>query len=230
MWSKRALKIYLLAAIACLAIAFYWLGFHELLTFEYIKGQRDHLIAMYSANQTFYLVSFTLAYIVLAGTSFPGATLLTLAGGAVFGFWFGMLTVCIGSTVGATVAFWIARFLFRDFFEARFSDQLEIVDKGMEKEGWFYLLTLRLVPLFPFFAVNILMGLTKISTRKYFLVSAFGMLPGTAVYVAAGVKISSLESASGLLDPTTIALLVLLTFLSRISKAVVDFIKTRYLG
>jgi uncharacterized membrane protein YdjX (TVP38/TMEM64 family) len=126
---------------------------------------------------------------------------MTLAGGALFGFWPALVVVSFASTIGATLAFWVSRFLLRDSVQARFGDRLRAVNAGIEKEGAFYLFSLRLVPIFPFFVINLVMGLTPMRTVTFCWVSQVGMLPGTAVYVNAGTQLGRIESLAGILAP-----------------------------
>lgn len=226
--SKNTLKIIALLAIVGIFAGFYYFDLGAILNFAYLKSQRDALEALYLDGPLRFILIYMLMYIAVSAAAIPGAApVLTFAGGAVFGFWVGLICVSFASTIGATLAFYVSRFIFRDIVEAKFGPRLEAINHGLEKEGWFYLLTLRLVPIFPFFLINILMGLTNVKTRLYYIVSQIGMLPGTAIYVAAGVKIASLDSPSGILDPTTIALLVLLAFFSRIVKGVVEFVQKK---
>ncbi len=225
--NRLALKLILVFAILAIIVSFYFFEIYNYINFEYLKSQRDALAEIYNTNKLTFIALYGLGYITLATASLPGAAVLTLAGGAIFGFWSGLFVVSIASTVGATFAFIVSRFLLREYFESKFGDRLEMVDRGLEKEGWFYLLTLRLVPAFPFFLVNILMGLTKMRVAPYFFISLIGMLPGTAVFVAAGMKISKIDSISGILDPVTIGLFILLSFFSRISKAIIDWWKRK---
>ena len=149
-------------------------------------------------------------YIVVTALSLPGAAVMTLAGGAMFGFWIGCIVVSFASTIGATIACFVARFLLRDWVQNRFGDKLTSINKGIEKEGAFYLFSLRLVPIFPFFVINLAMGLTSIKLMTFYWVSQIGMVAGTMVYVNAGKELGQIESLSGILSPGLIISFVIL--------------------
>lgn len=152
---------------------------------------------------------------------------MTLAGGAVFGLPTGLLVISFASSIGATLAFVIARFVLRDTVQNRFQDKLRAINDGIEKEGDFYLFTLRLIPLFPFFVINLVMGLTPMKAWRFYLVSQIGMLPGTIVYVNAGSQLGALESMSGILSPGLILSFALLGIFPLLAKKLVGFIKVR---
>ena len=147
------------------------------------------------------ILGYGLIYVLATSLSLPGAAILTLAGGALFGLWTGILTVSFASTIGATLACAVSRFILRDWVQTKFGEKIKAVNDGIEKEGAFYLFTLRLVPIFPFWLINLVMGLTKMPLRKFFWVSQVGMLPGTIVYVNAGRELAKIESLSGILSP-----------------------------
>ena len=168
---------------------------------------------------------YALIYIAVTGLSLPGAAILTLAGGAVFGLLWGTVIVSFASTIGATLAFLAARFLFRDAVKSRFGDRLQAIDAGVAKEGALYLFTLRLVPVFPFFVINLAMGLTNLKTQTFYWVSQVGMLAGTLVYVNAGTQLGQLESLSGILSPGLIGSFVLLGIFPLIANKIVEAIK-----
>jgi uncharacterized membrane protein YdjX (TVP38/TMEM64 family) len=139
-------------------------------------------------------------YILMAALSLPGAAMMTLAGGAVFGIVYGTVLVSFASTIGATLAFLFSRYLFRDWVQRKFSSKLTAINRGIEKEGGFYLFTLRLVPAFPFFVINLVMGVTPLRSSVFYMVSQIGMLPGTLVFVNAGTQLAKIESAGGILS------------------------------
>ena len=155
--------------------------------------------------------------------SLPGATILTLLGGALFGLIKGGLLVSFASTIGATLAFLASRYLLKDSIQSKFGDKLKVINEGVKKEGGFYLFTMRLIPAFPFFLVNLVMGLTPIKTLTFFLVSQVGMLPGTLVYVNAGTQLAQLESLSGILSPKLIASFALLGVFPLVAKKAMGF-------
>ncbi|WP_067094275.1 FAD-dependent oxidoreductase [Marinomonas atlantica] len=172
------------------------------------------------------LVFFVL-YVLMTALSIPGATLLTLAGGALFGLAWGLAIISFASTLGATLAFIGARFFLRDWVQKRFHQRLKAINQGVEKDGGFYLFTLRLVPVFPFFLINLLMGLTPIKTWTFYWVSQVGMLAGTAVYVNAGTQLAQIDSLSSIVSPSLLASFALLGIFPWIAKLVLGFIKKR---
>ena len=175
------------------------------------------------------MLIFFLTYVLVTGLSLPAASILTLAGGAVFGVLIGTVLVSFASTIGATLAFLASRFLFRDFIQNRFADKLQIINQGIEKDGAFYLFTLRLVPVFPFFIINLVMGLTPIRTLTFALVSQIGMLAATIVYVNAGTQLAKVNGLGDILSPQLIASFVLLGVFPLITKKSVDLFRSRRL-
>jgi len=170
---------------------------------------------------------FALVYIISTALSLPGATILTLAGGAIFGLGLGIVLVSFSSTIGATLAFLTSRFLLRDFVQGKFKDKLTSINQGIEKEGAFYLFTLRLVPVFPFFLINLVMGLTPIRPFIYFFISQLGMLPGTIVYVNAGTQLAQIDSLRGILSPDLVLSFALIGVLPLFSKWTISIVKSR---
>ena len=161
---------------------------------------------------------FFVVYVVSTAVSIPGATLLTLAAGALFGVMWGTILVSFASTIGATIAFLFARVIFRHRVQAKFANQLSAINKGIEEEGGYYLFSLRLVPLFPFFLINLLMGLSTLKTSSYYWISQLGMLPATIIYVNAGAQASDINAVEDLLSPTIILSFVLLGVFPLIAK------------
>jgi len=187
-------KLIVLGVVVGLVVLFFALGWHRFFTLENIQRYWGTLQGFYLA-QPFLLVGlYFLAYIVVTALSLPGATIMTLAGGAIFGFWVSLVTVSFASTIGATAACAVARFVLGEPIQQKYGDKLAAVNRGMEREGAFYLFTLRLVPIFPFFVINLVMGLTRIRLRTFYWVSQVGMLAGTAVYVNAGAQLGHLIS------------------------------------
>jgi pyruvate/2-oxoglutarate dehydrogenase complex dihydrolipoamide dehydrogenase (E3) component/uncharacterized membrane protein YdjX (TVP38/TMEM64 family) len=215
------LLVVLLAAIA----AFVALDLGRYLSLEYFKSQQAAIEGWRAASPIMAALFFFLAYVAVTGLSLPGATVMTLVAGAIFGLLWGMVLVSFASTVGATLAFLTARFLLHDWVQQRFGERLRAINTGFEKEGGFYLFTLRLVPLFPFFMINLLMGLTLIRTRTFYWVSQLGMLAGTLVYVNAGTQLASIDSLTGILSPVLIASFALLGIFPLIAKKIVEAIK-----
>jgi uncharacterized membrane protein YdjX (TVP38/TMEM64 family) len=182
----------------------------EILTLEYFKSQRiliDQAVAQAPLKTG---LLFLVIYVAVTALSLPGATLMTLVAGGVFGLLGGMILVSLASTIGATLAMLVSRFIFRDIIQTKFARQLSMINEGMAKEGAFYLFTLRLVPVVPFFVINLAMGVTHISTRVFFLVSQIGMLAGTLVYVNAGTRIAEIDSLTGILSPAIVLSFLLL--------------------
>lgn len=222
-WTKAALILVIVALF--LGARHYGLSDH--LTLESLKSNRAALEAYYAAHAVETLGIYFAIYVLVTALSIPGAVIMTLAGGALFGLGAGMLVVSFASTIGATLAFLAARFFLRDWVQAKFSDKLGAINQGVEKDGAFYLFTLRLIPLFPFFAINLAMGLTPMRTLTYFVVSQVGMLPGTLVYMNAGVELGKLDSLGGILSPTLILSFALLGIFPLIAKKIVDAVKAK---
>ncbi len=218
-------KLLLLVIIGLGFAAFFAFDLSQYLNFAYLKANQLRFIDYYHARPLLVLGSFFVLYVISTALSIPGATLLTLLGGAVFGFTTGLLIISFASTIGATLAFLVSRFLLRDTLEAHFGEQLKKINAGIEKEGAFYLFTLRLVPLFPFFIINLLMGLTRIKTWTFYWVSQIGMLLGTMVYVNAGTQLGQLQSPSGILSPELILSFSLLGIFPLLAKKVITLIQ-----
>ena len=217
----------LLIAVAGLVGLFFALDLHQLFTLQNLKMQQEQLNQLYQQNPAQIIALYMLIYIVMAALSLPGALIMTLAGGAIFGLAIGAIAVSFASTIGATIAFLVARFLLRDTLQARFGDRLNTINEGFERDGPFYLFTLRLIPLFPFFMINLLMGLLPLRTGIFFLVSQIGMLPATLIYVNAGKQIASLDSLTGILSPALIFSFILLGIFPLSARLLVGYIKGR---
>ncbi|WP_148254387.1 FAD-dependent oxidoreductase [Aidingimonas lacisalsi] len=220
-------RLILVAAIVTIVLAFFISGAHEALTLETLKSQQNQFQDWLAADPLVVGGGFFVIYVVMAALSLPGATLLTVLGGALFGLGWGLAIISFASTIGATLAFLIARTLARGAIERRFSRQLESINRGIAREGAFYLFTLRLIPLFPFFVINLVMGLTRMRVRTFYWVSQLGMLPGTAVFVNAGRELGELESLSGVLSPGLILSFALIGFFPLLARRVVDIVKRR---
>jgi len=220
-------KILLLAAVATLIAAFFVFDLGRFLSLDYFKAQQAAIEGYYSDHPLQTAVIFFLIYVAVTGLSLPGAALMTLVAGAIFGLLWGTVIVSFASTIGATLAFLASRFLFHDAVQSRFGKHLGAVNEGVRKDGAFYLFTLRLVPAFPFFVINLVMGLTPISLRTFYWVSQVGMLAGTLVYVNAGTQIARIESLSGILSPGLLISFALLGVFPLIARKVVDAIKAR---
>jgi dihydrolipoamide dehydrogenase len=220
---NRKLGIIILfgAAVA----AFFIFDLHTLLNFETLKSQNEALKATVEAQFVVSALVFFVCYVLVTGMSLPGAAIMSLAAGALFGLWPAVVLVSFGSTFGATIAFLMSRTLLRDWVQTKFGSQLAPMNAGIEKEGGFYLFGLRLVPLFPFFVINLLMGLTPIKTLRFMWVSQLGMLPATIVFVNAGTQLGQLESVSGLLSPALILSFVVLGVFPLIAKKILNGMK-----
>ncbi len=220
-------RLALLVVIALLVGLFFAFDLDRFLTQEYAKSQRQAQHDANAANRGTTVAIYMAVYIAVTALSLPGAAIMTLVGGAVFGLAVGTVAVSFASTIGATLAFLVARFLLRDSVQQRFGDKLRAINEGIEKDGPFYLFTLRLIPVFPFFVINLVMGLTPIRTLQVFLVSQVGMLPGTLVYVNAGSQLGQLESLSGILSPGLILSFVLLGLFPLLARKGLEFYKRR---
>lgn len=224
---KTQTKILLLTIIALVVALFFVFDLQRFLTLESIKTSQQDFEVFCRNHAAATIAGYMVIYILVTAMSLPGAAVMTLAGGALFGLLAGTIMVSFASTIGATLAFLLSRFLFRDAIQQKFGDKLAAINRGIKKDGNFYLFTLRLVPAFPFFMINVVMGLTPIKTASFFLVSQIGMLPGTIVYLNAGTQLGKLESASGILSPAIIFSFALLGIFPFIARKIVDFLKTR---
>lgn len=220
-------KIVILALAAMAIFAFFHFDLGSLLTLENLKNRQGAIDAGYRANPVFTIAAFFLIYVATTAASLPGAAILTLAAGAIFGVATGTLIVSFASTLGATLSFLASRYLFRDWVQARFGDRLTSLNEGIERDGAFYLFSLRLVPAFPFFLVNLLMGLTPVKTRTYFWVSQLGMLLGTIVYVNAGTQIARIDRLSDIASPALLGSFMALGLTPWIGKWIMSTIKRR---
>src|SRR6476619_4655349 len=220
-------RLILLVLLAVLVASFFALGLQRYLTLEYLKSQQSAFAALYDAHPMAVTAGYFAVYVAVTALSLPGAALLTLLGGALFGLWRGTLIISFASSIGATLAFLSSRFLFRDAVQRKFGDKLRALNAGVEREGAFYLFTLRLVPLFPFFVINLAMALTPIRTRTFYWVSQLGMLLGTIAYVNAGVQLAQIASARGIRSPTLVISFALLGLLPLLAKKIIDFVRTR---
>lgn len=223
--SRRRLLL-LLALLAAVA-AFVALDLGRYLSLDYFKDKQAAIEAWRAANPAMAALAFFLLYVAVTGLSLPGATLMTLAAGAIFGLLAGTILVSFAASIGATLAFLASRFLLRDWVQQRFGDRLRAINSGVEQQGGFYLFTLRLVPAFPFFMINLLLGLTPMRTGTFYRVSQVGMLAGTVVYVNAGTQLSRIDSLAGILSPALIASFTLLGIFPLIARRIVGMIQTR---
>jgi pyruvate/2-oxoglutarate dehydrogenase complex dihydrolipoamide dehydrogenase (E3) component/uncharacterized membrane protein YdjX (TVP38/TMEM64 family) len=223
----RPRQILVLLLLALAISAFVALDLGRYLSFEQLKASQASFAQLHAEQPLAVAVVYFWVYVLATALSFPGATIITLAGGAVFGLWQGLLIVSFASTVGATLAFLVSRFLLRDWVEARFGQRLADINAGVNREGAFYLFTLRLIPVVPFFLINLLMGLTRMKVWTYYWVSQLGMLAGTAVYVNAGTQLAQLESLQGILSPALLCSFVLLGIFPLIARRIVAAVQKR---
>ena len=220
-------KILVVVIVVALIAAYFIFDLGQFLNLEYIKAQQGRIMEYRDANPVQTALLFFVLYILITGLSLPGAAIITLVAGAIFGLVIGSILVSFASSIGATCAFLVSRYVLRDSIQSRYGDKLRAINEGVEKDGALYLFTLRLVPLFPFFVINLLMGLTPISTKKFYIVSQIGMLAGTVVYVNAGTQLAKIDSLSGILSPALIASFVLLGIFPLLAKKVIDVVKSR---
>lgn len=220
-------KIGLILLIVAAVAVFFTLDIGSYLTLQGMQAALGEFSQWRDSSP--YLVSgvFFVIYVAVTALSLPGAAILTLAAGALFGLGWGLVLVSFASSIGATLAFLVSRFILRDTVQQRFGGRLKTINAGVEREGAFYLFALRLVPLFPFFLINLLMGLTPLKTRTFYWVSQVGMLPGTAVYINAGTQLASLESLSGIMSPSLLLSFALLGLFPLIAKKLLAVINGR---
>jgi len=207
--------------------AFIALDLGRYLSFEQLQASQARFAKLHAEQPFTVAAVYFVVYVLVTALSVPGAVILTLAGGAVFGLWQGLLLVSFASSIGATLAFLASRFVLRDWVEARLGQRLADINAGVDKEGGFYLFSLRLIPVVPFFLINLLMGLTRMKTWTYHWVSQLGMLAGTAVYVNAGTQLAQLDSVQGILSPALLGSLVLLGTFPLIARRIVAAVQKR---
>ncbi|MCK8064043.1 MULTISPECIES: TVP38/TMEM64 family protein [Vibrio] len=218
-------KKLILGLILVAIIIFLGVNFSQYLTLENAKAQQEALTTYIDQNFVFSAAIYFFAYIAITAFSIPGAAVVTLLGAALFGFWTSLLLVSFASTMGATLAFLSSRYLLRDWVQNKFGNKLIAINQGVEKDGAFYLFSLRLIPVFPFFLINLLMGLTPMSVSRFYLTSQVGMLPGTAVYLNAGTQLATIESLSGIISPAVLASFALLGLFPIITKWVMNKVR-----
>ncbi|MGL4828617.1 MAG: TVP38/TMEM64 family protein [Vibrio sp.] len=204
--NRKLIIALILIAIATLLLT----QFSQYLTLDVAKAKQAELASYIDAHLLQAAFIYFVVYVLLTAFSIPGATVVTLLGAALFGFWLSLLLASFASTIGATLAFLSSRFLLRDWVQAKFADKLLTINQGVERDGAFYLLSLRLIPIFPFFLINLVMGLTPISVWRYYWVSQLGMLPGTAVYLNAGTQLAEISSLGEIVSFPVLASFVLL--------------------
>ena len=220
-------KLAIIAVLAALVAAYFAFGLGQYLTLEGVKALAADTAAYQRDNPVAVIAGFFIAYVLVTAASLPGAAIMTLAAGALFGVLEGTIIVSFASTLGATLAFLSSRYVLRDTIEARFGERLKAINAGLERDGAFYLFSLRMIPVFPFFMVNLVMGLTRIRTLTFAWVSQLGMLLGTVVYVNAGTQLARIESLAGIASPAVLGSFVLLGIVPWIAKGIIGAIKRR---
>ena len=220
-------KLALLVLLIALVTAFFGFGLGHYFSLAYFKSQQHLFQAMLARHPLLAGGGYCLVYVIITALSLPGATLMTLAGGALFGLAWGTLLVSFSSTVGATLAFAAARFVLRDSVQRHFGARLQAINHGVAQDGAFYLFSLRLVPVFPFFVINLVMGLTPLPLTTFYWVSQLGMLPGTLLYVNAGTRIADIHSLSGIASPAVIGSLVALALFPLAARSLRNAIRKR---
>jgi uncharacterized membrane protein YdjX (TVP38/TMEM64 family) len=221
--ANRTKKIITLILIVSLIAAFKVFHLGQYLTLSYLKESLDKFNDLYERHRVLVIAGYFIIYVLTTSLSLPGASPLSIAGGALFGFWVTTLVVSFASTIGATLACFVSRSLLRDWVQSKFSDKIAKVNEGIEKEGAFYLFTLRLIPIFPFWMINLVMGLTKMPLLKFYWISQIGMLPGTMVYVNAGKELAKIESVKGIFSPSLIISFALIGIFPIAVKKIVSF-------
>jgi uncharacterized membrane protein YdjX (TVP38/TMEM64 family) len=224
---NRKKKIVILVVVVSFIAAFKVFNLGQYLTLSFLKESLDKFGYLYEKHTVMVIAGYFVVYVLTTSLSLPGASPLSIVGGAVFGLWTATLVVSFASTIGATLACFVSRFLLRDWVQSKFSDKIVKVNEGIEKEGAFYLFTLRLIPLFPFWMINLVMGLTKMPVLKFYWVSQIGMLPGTMVYVNAGKELAKIESVKGIFSPSLIISFALIGIFPIAVKKLVSFYRKR---
>jgi uncharacterized membrane protein YdjX (TVP38/TMEM64 family) len=214
------------AAVAVVAVFMrYDIGGY--LTIAHVKESRDRLRLLYDARPALVLGIYMLSYVLITAVSLPGAAALTLAGGAMFGLATGTVAVSFASSIGATLAMIVSRYAIGEWVQARYGERLAAINAGVERDGAFYLFSLRLIPVFPFFMINLLMGLTKMPVRTFYWVSQIGMIPATIVYVNAGRELGRIDTASGILSPGLLVSFALVGVMPIAARKLIQFYRAK---
>lgn len=227
MHTNNLIKIIIAVLIITAIAAFFVFDLAKFLNLEFLKTSKESFATYYSAHRWQTPFAYAGLYILVTSLSLPGAAILTLAAGALFGFTIGIVLTSISSTIGATLAFLLARYLLQDYIQAKYAKNLQTINQGIAVEGSFYLFALRLVPLFPFFLINLVMGITKMRTIRYLLVSWLGMLPGTIAYIFAGTELGKITSIKGILSPKLLLAFTILGLFPLIAKKLVTLIRKK---
>ena len=220
-------RLLLLALLLSLIACWFLFDLGQYFDLATLQQSRADFVRSYQEHQAFFVLAYFALYVAVTALSLPAATVLTLVGGAIFGFTLGSVVISFASTLGATLACAASRFVLRDWVQGRFGEKIRAINSGMEREGAFYLFSLRLIPVFPFFAINLGMGLTPMPLRTFYWVSQLGMLPGTLVYVNAGTELGGLTSLSGILSPSLILSFALLGIFPLAAKKILGWYKSR---
>jgi uncharacterized membrane protein YdjX (TVP38/TMEM64 family) len=223
--NKKKLAILISGALFVACYIFFDLG--QYINLSYIKASQERFRSLYVQHPIGVIALYMVIYVIVTALSLPGAVVMTLAGGALFGLLAGTVIVSFASTIGATISCIVSRYLLREWVRARFGPRLDRILSGFQTEGAFYLFTLRLIPLFPFFLINLVMGLSKIRLSTFYWVSQMGMLPGTIVYVNAGRELGRIETVSGVLSPELIISFALLGIFPITAKKAIELYKKR---
>lgn len=218
-------KILTVLTMAALVALFFLFDLQRYLSLDEIKTHQEVFQQVYASNRMLSLIGYFALYVLVTALSLPGAVIMTLAGGALFGFLPALIVVSFASTIGATLAFLVSRFLLRDWVQHKFRERLQVLNAGIENEGGFYLFTLRLVPIFPFFVINLVMGLTPMRTSTFYWVSQLGMLAGTAVYVNAGTRLGQMQTVNGILSAELLLSFALLGVFPLLARKTVALMK-----
>jgi len=220
-------KTIVLLIIVVLIASFFIFDLHQYLDLSFIKSKQQAITDHFHTYPIKTALIFFFIYVAVAGLSLPGAAVLSLLAGAIFGLPLGVAIVLSAATIGATIAFWCSRYIFQGFVQNRFGDKLQAINQGIEEDGAFYLFTLRLIPIFPFFIINIVMGLTPIKTIVFFAVSLVGMIAGSLIYVNVGTQLANIDSLSGVFTPGLVAAFTLLAIFPWLAKKVLEAIKVK---
>jgi len=224
---KHLKKGVLLLIGVCVVTVFVSFDLHHFLTIEYLRQSENSLRQFQDHHPYLLILLYFASYLVIASFALPGALVATLAGGFLFGLAKGVVLVSFASTIGATAAFLVARYVLRDWIQKRYGGKLHVINEGIENEGGFYLFTMRLIPVFPFFLINVVMGLTRMKVTTFYWVSQLGMFPATLVFVNAGKELGKIESLSGIVSPGLIASFAALGLLPLAARKAVDYLRRK---
>lgn len=228
MMNKKILQKIIIAGVIVGAIALFKIfSLGDYLSLSYVKESQAKFEALYRENTVSLIAAYMIIYIVITSLSLPGAAVMTLAGGAIFGLPAGTAIVSFASTIGATLACAVSRFLLRDWVQGKFEDKISKINEGIRKEGAFYLFTLRLIPAFPFWLINLAMGVTRMRLFTFYWVSQLGMLAGTIVYVNAGKELAKIDSLKGIMSPQLLGSFVLLGVFPIAAKKIIAWYKAK---